>query len=600
MDVPGLAFNSALPSLVTVIADAAFVAIDFELSGIPPKSYKDQKAPRDRSSGKPSLQERYDEYKLAAEKYHILQMGITCVGENNYRGEYVLRPYNFNLKPGVDKGMNISRDSTYSNDAMDFLEEHGFDREAARKTGIHYLSRAEEARERCLNAESQVKASFTDVQPSANDTKSWELLKRLREEVNAWMTKKPPKPDHLNFAPIGHDKPPFPDQGLNNFQRFLVHQCIRKEYPELVTFKQAGFIQIAAYDKDREDARKEYRARVFEERLAKQVGLRWLVEAVHGGDLSKINPDSFIRGAGARELSVISEFTKLQKQLLGCSTVLVGHNVFMDLIYFYACFFGPLPTKVESFQLIINQLFPRIIDTKYLATYHDPYLHSSELSNLDERLSKNTEPKIGIQYIFQLIYSFSLIQQTVLHPSHPKYDSAKPFHEAGYDSYMTARVFLRLAIELETSAPHLDDPPSPINQASSSPPEMGVLIDHHDVSANLQAAAAAADDISSKSSSQPSSGSGSGSGSASTVPRPTFSHPTKFDLLGDLSCEEIETLALGVRAREPGLKPADVDLGRDAPRRLPAWESDFWKVFGNKLRVNGTVEEVCCLGGWPQ
>ncbi|KAL8806747.1 MAG: hypothetical protein Q9182_001145 [Xanthomendoza sp. 2 TL-2023] len=588
MDVSGHAFNSTFPILVEVIADAAFVALDFELSGIPPKSHKDPKAPRDRSSGKQSLQDRYEEYKLAAEKYHILQMGITCVGENTYKGEYVVRPYNFNLKPGVDKGMNITRDSTYSNDAMDFLEEHGFDREAARKSGIHYLSRAEEARERCLNAESQDRARYTDVEPNANDTKAWGLLKRLREEVNAWRTQKPvrssfflsarkPKPDYLNFAPIGYDGPPFPDQGLNNFQRLLVHQCIRKEYPDLVTFTQVGFVQIVAYDKDREDARKEYRARTFEERLAKQVGLRWLVEAIHGGDLSKINPDTFIRGAGAREPSVVSKFTELQKQLLGCSTVLVGHNVFMDLIYFYACFFGPLPSKVESFQLIMNRLFPRIIDTKYLATHHDPYLHSSELSNLDERLSRKANPKI------------------VLHPSHPKYDSAKPLHEAGYDSYMTARVFLRLAVELEASAKHLEDLPTSIHQASSSPPEMGVLIDYHDVSANLQAAAAAAaaDDSSSKSSSQPS--------SASILPHPTFSHPTKFDLLGDLSCEEIETLAMGVRAREPGLKAPDVHLGRrHAPRRLPAWESDFWKVFGNKLRVNGTVEEVCRLGEWPQ
>ncbi|KAL8689323.1 MAG: hypothetical protein Q9224_004664, partial [Gallowayella concinna] len=577
MDVPGRTFNSALASLIEVIADAAFVAIDFELSGIPPKSYKDQKATKDRPTGKPSLQDRYAENKLAAEKYHILQMGITCVGENNYRGEYVVRPYNFNLKPGVDKGMNISRDSTYSNDgmnklregvkyyvklmliAMDFLEEHGFDREAARKTGIHYLSRAEEARERYLNAQSQDRARFTDVEPNVSDTKSWELLKRLREEVNAWKTNKPPKPDFLNFAPIGYAKHPFPDQGLNNFQKFLVHQCIRKEYPELVTSTQAGFIQIVAYDKDREDGRKEYRARTFEERLAKQVGLRWLVEAIHGGDLSKINPDSFIRGGGVRQ-PTISRFNELQKQLLGCSTVLVGHNLFMDLIYFYACFFGPLPNKVEDFLLIINQLFPRIIDTKYLATHDDPYLHNSELSKLDERLSREAEPKI------------------VLHPSHPKYDSAKPFHEAGYDSYMTAKVFLRLAVKLEASAKYFEDLPSPIDDGFYTPPEMGVLIDYHEASKTLQAV----NDASSKSSSQPSSG--------STVPRTTFSHTTKFDLLGDLSQEQMDTLALGARAGEPEATP-DANIGRDPPRRLPAWESGFWKVYGNKLRVNGTIEE---------
>lgn len=213
-----------------------------------------------------------------------------------------------------------------------------------------------------------------------------------------------PKPDFLNFAPIGHNKAPFPDKGLNNFQKLLVHQCIRKEYPDLVTFSQPGFIQIVAYDKEREDARVEYRAGKFEERLVRQVGLRWLIEAIHGGDISKINPDGINRGAGVGKISGVSMFTSIQEQLLGASTVLVGHNLFMDLIYFYACFFGPLPDKVEDFQSIIHKVFPRIIDTKYLATHDDPYLETSELGQLDQKLASEAGPEIGMENPLAVLY----------------------------------------------------------------------------------------------------------------------------------------------------------------------------------------------------
>ena len=90
MDVNHRTFHNLLPSLLAAIADAHFVAIDLELSGIPGGQINKAKVPGSgsgsRTDGKPSLQERYEETKSAAEKYQVLQMGITCVGENRHRG----------------------------------------------------------------------------------------------------------------------------------------------------------------------------------------------------------------------------------------------------------------------------------------------------------------------------------------------------------------------------------------------------------------------------------------------------------------------------------------------------------------------------------
>ncbi len=89
MDVKASAFQRQLPSVLNAIAAAHFVAIDLELSGIPGQQTKKLRAAGEGSSGKPSLQERYEETKLAAEMYQILQLGITCVEEDGDRGTRV-------------------------------------------------------------------------------------------------------------------------------------------------------------------------------------------------------------------------------------------------------------------------------------------------------------------------------------------------------------------------------------------------------------------------------------------------------------------------------------------------------------------------------
>ncbi|KAI4260993.1 MAG: hypothetical protein L6R42_003796, partial [Xanthoria sp. 1 TBL-2021] len=378
-------------------------------------------------------------------------------------------------------------------------------------------------------------------------------------------------PEFLNIAPIGHGLPPYPDRGLNSFQRLLVHQYVRTEHPDLTTTSRQGFIQITARNQGRQDAEKQYRTKTFEERLARQVGLRWLVEAIQGADLSAINPDSFCSTNGSKKDSVTSKFDDVRNRLRGHSTVLVGHNLFLDLIYLYACFFGPLPDRVEDFQRIIHDLFPRIIDTKYLATHDNPDMAAFNLEQLDRMLHPQAQPVIG----------------------HSKYSAAfDSTHEAGFDSFMTARLLLRSSVSIEASGKYIEELPSPAEDAFYTPleGEGDDLIDFNDASEQLEAV----DRTSSESSSRPSSG--------VATSRTTFSHVTKFDLLGDLS-DEIDPFTLRPRAPAAEVEPKpepEPKIDNETGRRLPAWESDFWKVYGNKLQVNGTMEGVCNLGLWPQ
>lgn len=86
MDVKGNDFRSHLRSILAAISKAHFVSFDLELSGIPGRQRGQPRAPGDAATGKRTLQERYEETKRAAERYQVLQLGLTCVEEDRERG----------------------------------------------------------------------------------------------------------------------------------------------------------------------------------------------------------------------------------------------------------------------------------------------------------------------------------------------------------------------------------------------------------------------------------------------------------------------------------------------------------------------------------
>lgn len=90
MDIAHKDLDRMTLQIIKEIAESHFVAVDCEFSGI---------SVRRARNGKPTLQELYEETKEAAEKYQILQVGLTVVSEDIEKGSYVARPYNFHLSP---------------------------------------------------------------------------------------------------------------------------------------------------------------------------------------------------------------------------------------------------------------------------------------------------------------------------------------------------------------------------------------------------------------------------------------------------------------------------------------------------------------------
>ena len=138
MDINKSSFQSQLPVLLNAISTAHFVALDLELSGIHKQPHRANPT-RLGAPGKQTLQQRYTETKEAAERYQVLQIGITCVEQDHVKGtgsqsscsqpssghaclrdqgQYTVRPFNFNLSPLIAEKLDIERIFSFQSGGM--------------------------------------------------------------------------------------------------------------------------------------------------------------------------------------------------------------------------------------------------------------------------------------------------------------------------------------------------------------------------------------------------------------------------------------------------------------------------------------------------
>lgn len=156
-------------------------------------------------------------------------------------------------------------------------------------------------------------------------------------------------------------------------------------------------------------------------------GLRWVYEALTNGDLEGINPRWFCdpnsEDAETELVHKTREFEEVKEALRTKAHIIVGHNLFTDLIFLYRTFVGILPRNIKSFQDDIHEAFPVIFDTKYLASHGDDKMQLR--ANLKELLTP-----------FKKIHTPLIL----LDENHTTYGSVHgKEHEAGFDSTLIFR-----------------------------------------------------------------------------------------------------------------------------------------------------------------
>ena len=184
MDINQDDWPYALKDMLAALSTAHFVSIDLELSGMSTKTTR----PKEESSArKQTLQQRYEELRLAAESYQVLQMGLTVVKEDVERGLYTLRPYNMYINPVLKERLQIDRMFSFQSSCVDFLLTHGFSMEGPFLKGLPYLSREEEH----VAVEGEKtrldRNAILDIELRKDEVESIEFVQRMRQKIEGWL-----------------------------------------------------------------------------------------------------------------------------------------------------------------------------------------------------------------------------------------------------------------------------------------------------------------------------------------------------------------------------------------------------------------------------
>lgn len=158
------------------------------------------------------------------------------------------------------------------------------------------------------------------------------------------------------------------------------------------------------------------------------------------------------------------------------------------------------------------------------------------------------------------------------HPDHSAYTVSAPVHEAGYDSLMTAQIFLKLAVQLyETSSSR----EALINRANGDATEIDLM----DLSTELDEPSNEEEETAAN----------------TTQQKLVYGHATKFDLLLNMDDEESDVSSTGPSEQDSLIEQKVIE-----GKLLPRLDDGFWGKYKNKLRVFGTTEEVCDLSAHHQ
>jgi len=423
MDITKTQFGVEAVRLLHNIADSHFIAFDFEFSGIAERN-------RDRS-GKPNVQERYEETRASVQEFQPLQIGLTIVKLDENKGRYVLEPYNFNISPlPLLRERQFTRKWSMSSGAVSFLQKNGFDFGRQMVHGVPYLSVQEEQRAR---AKMTADARRDDMVLKEDDQV---LVRHIRDAIAKWQAQ--PKEKQEDYLNIPRGQPSGIPNELNGYQRRLVHQIVQNEFPAMKTQGMGHFIQITNPTSAQQASQKTLEAEYRERDLSRAIGFRWIIDGIMGRDLSKL-PDDYLLpalpstvGAAEGEKPVKALLGELNSKLRSRRKVLVGHNCMTDIMFLYKMAIGDLPEKLEDFKDKIHDMFPAIIDTKFLSSCFSEKHGRLDLGSVAQELElEEGGPEIYTSGEFD------------------RYTDSAWLHEAGYDSYITAIVAIRMASKLQ-------------------------------------------------------------------------------------------------------------------------------------------------------
>lgn len=390
MDIDQFNFWDKLPTMLKTISEAQYVAVDLKKSGIQTNKYHLRPVQL-------TLQEAYDDARMAAEMYTILQFGFTCINWEPKEKSYVTETYNIPLRPGVLVERDASRQFvsivdrrfTLSTKSSDLLSTKNFSLVDIFHKGVPYLSADEFHRKETSDFIKGLRSTEDFIDIKKLPTKSAEFLNGVKDKITNWRSN--------GFAP--HTRV-YPSHGRrpNDLEKRLVQQLLQDKFPELEArnrksesegaymeiFKPSG--KTLSFDETQRETT-----------VYKQIGARLLWDAICGQPFVKNIPPGLKVGDEQpfKDTKLRSELGKYESLLQNKSPVVIGHNILMDLCFLRSNFVAPLPKSLQEFRALARETMPRIVDIEYLFTSGgDEMSPDYSLSECFEAVSSRNFPRV--------------------------------------------------------------------------------------------------------------------------------------------------------------------------------------------------------------
>ncbi|XP_065780441.1 poly(A)-specific ribonuclease PARN isoform X1 [Muntiacus reevesi] len=387
-------FKSNLHKVYQAIEEADFFAIDGEFSGI-----SDGPSVTALTNGFDTPEERYQKLKKHSMDFLLFQFGL-CTFKYDYTdSKYITKSFNFYVFPKPFNRSSPDVKFVCQSSSIDFLASQGFDFNKVFRNGIPYLNQEEERqlREQYDEKRSQSNGagalSYTSPNTSKcpvtipDDQKKFidQVVKKIEDLLQSEENK------NLDLEPC------------TGFQRKLIYQTLSWKYPKgihvetLETEKKERYIVISKVDEEERRRREQQKHAKEQEELNDAVGFSRVIHAIANS-----------------------------------GKLVIGHNMLLDVMHTVHQFYCPLPADLNEFKEMTTCVFPRLLDTKLMASTQ-PFkdiINNTSLAELEKRLKETpfNPPKVESAEGF------------------PSYDTAsEQLHEAGYDAYITGLCFISMA-----------------------------------------------------------------------------------------------------------------------------------------------------------
>ncbi|XP_068421327.1 poly(A)-specific ribonuclease PARN isoform X2 [Eschrichtius robustus] len=329
----------------------------------------------------------------------LFQFGL-CTFKYDYTdSKYITKSFNFYVFPKPFNRSSPDVKFVCQSSSIDFLASQGFDFNKVFRNGIPYLNQEEERQlreqydEKRLQSNGAGALSYTSPNTSKCPVTIPEDQKKFIDQVVEKIEDLLQSEENKNL-----DLEP-----CTGFQRKLIYQTLSWKYPKgihvetLETEKKERYIVISKVDEEERKRREQQKHAKEQEELNDAVGFSRVIHAIANS-----------------------------------GKLVIGHNMLLDVMHTVHQFYCPLPSDLNEFKEMTTCVFPRLLDTKLMASTQ-PFkdiINNTSLAELEKRLKETpfNPPKVESAEGF------------------PSYDTAsEQLHEAGYDAYITGLCFISMA-----------------------------------------------------------------------------------------------------------------------------------------------------------